>query len=508
MRSHSPVPVEEFMGLYDRGDPDRVPFNHFRESENLDTANYGMAVRTRDGIGPHQTVVAPLGRILRIHNYVMQTRYTLLVLRLNDDGDGEIYHVLNSITVLGPILTIDGMTDFKVVSYNGRAYISPFSSYGTAPAIIEKGVENEFLYVYEGDGTPARKAAGAGPGTGGTITVANATTELSDAGFHLFGVLYEYDTGYLTAPGYFTTFTSDGTGYDFSGIPVSADPNVVARRIVMTKEITNYNGDTTGYDYFFIPDGRIPNNTSTVLDDITVFDLDLLEDASHLVDNYAEIPAGAALGLYHDRLVIGATFDDISLLLLSAPGEPEAIDQILGVLVVPLDGNPITHVQELRDILYVYKRSRTVSYVDNGGDPSEWEFTIIDQAIGCPVHGVATVIDSGGVSVDFLISCTFNGIMLFNGQYVKPELSWKIQQFWADLDRNEYRRIQIVNSVVKKRIFIALPDRKMLVGDYSNGMDPQKIKWWPWKFDIQVNTVALTNIDDVILGSETRLVET
>ncbi len=505
MRSHQPFPVEDFWGLFDRGDPDKVPFNHFRSCENLDTASFGLGVKSRDGIGPHQTVAAPLGRILRIHNYVMQTQYTLLVLRLNDSDEGEIYHVINNITVLGPILTIAGMTDFKVVSYNGRAYISPFSSFGTSPAIIEKGLQNEFVYVYLGDGVAARKAAGAGPGTGGALVVAN-DTGASDTGVHNFGVLYEFDTGFLTAPGYFVSFTSNGTGFDFSNIPVSGDTHVVARRIVMTKQIINYNGDTTGYQYFFIPDGRIPDNTSTVLPGISVFDADLFEDASHLIDNYSEIPAGAALGLYHDRLLVGATFTDISLILVSSPGEPEAIDQIVGLLIVPLDGNPVTHVQELRDVLYAYKRSRTVGYSDNGGDPADWPFTVVDQAIGTPVFGVATVIDSGGMSTDFLITCTYNGIMLFNGQYSKPELSWKIQKFWFDLNRNDFRRIQIVNSSVKKRIYIALPNRKMLVGDYSQGLDPQKIKWWPWLFDIQINTVALTNIDDVILGSETRLV--
>jgi hypothetical protein len=504
MRDHKPIPVEDFQGLWSRGDEENCPANHFRDCENLDTLGFAHGVQSRDGIGPHQNVAAPLGRVLRIHNYVMQTAYTLLVLVLNDSDEGEIYHVINDITVLGPILTIATMRDFKIESYNGRAYITPFASSGTGDAIIEKGLQNEFLYVYKGDGTAARKAAG-NPPTAGSITIANDGAQLSDAGDHLFGVCYETDTGYITAPARFTLFNSNGTGFDFSNIPVSPDSFVVARRIVMTKVIVDYNGNTEGYQYFFIPDGRIPDNTATTLSNITVFDADLLEDASHLIDNYAEIPAGAGLWQYHDRLVLSTTFDDISLAIVSSEGEPESINQITGIIIVPLDGNPITNGRELRDIMYVFKRSRTVGYADNGGDPIDWTFTVIDQAVGCPVHGIATVIDSGGVSIDFLLVCSYNGVMVFNGQYSKPELSWKVQQFWFDIDRAQFARIQIINSTIKKQVFIALPDRKMLKADYSQGLDPMKVKWWPMRFDIQINTVALTNIDDVIMGSETIL---
>lgn len=507
MRDHTPQPIEAFNGLWDRGDDSNCPFDHFRDCDNIDTFGFANSVKSRDGLGISQNLAAPLGRILRIHNYVMQTDYTLLILRLNDADHGEIYHQINDITLLGPILTINDMRDFKVESYAGRAYITPFKSYDSTnnTTTVEKGLDNEFLYVYKGDGVAARKAAGASP-TAGSITIANDGGQLSDAGDHLFGVAYETDTGYITAPGRFTLFNSNGTGFDFTNIPVSPDTFVVARRLVMTKVITNYNGDTEGYQYFFIPNGRIPNNTATSLSNITVFDADLVEDASHLIDNFSEIPAGAALGLYHDRLAIGATFDDISAMWLSAPGEPEAISQIDGLLIVPLDGNPITNCRELRDVFYVFKRSRTVGYSDNGGEPSEWPFTVVDQGTGCPVHGIATVIDSGGVNQDFILITSYNGVQVFNGQYAKPELSWKIQGFWFDQDRDEFRKIQLVMSTVKKLIYIALPDRTLLVGDYSSGLGPMQIKWWPYSFFIGVDTVALVNIDTFIMGSESRLI--
>ncbi|MET0786449.1 MAG: hypothetical protein ABWY25_07080, partial [Paenisporosarcina sp.] len=410
-----------------------------------------------------------------------------------------------STTLLGPILTLANMTDFKCVSFAGRAYISPFTTYGTGDDAHEKGLQNEFLYVYSGDGTAARKAAGSSPGAG-TLTITDGTGN-TDAGFHLFGVCYETDTGFITAPGYFTGHTTSASnGVSFAAIPVSGSVNVVARRLVATKVIPDYNGDTTGYTYYFIPDGRIPNNTALTLSNISFFDIDLLEDASHLIDNYAEIPAGAALGLYHNRLVVGATYTDISLILLSAVGEPEAIDQISGLLIVPLDGTAITNFQELRDVLYVFKRAKTVGYSDNGDTPSSWPFTQVDQAIGCPVHGIATVIDSGGTSADYVITSSYAGVMVFNGQYAKPELSWKIQGFWFRQIRNDFRYIQMCVDTISKNLYIVLPDRKLLKADYSEGMDPKKIKWWPFRFDVRLTSVAIVNIDDIILGADTRLI--
>jgi hypothetical protein len=227
-----------------------------------------------------------------------------------------------------------------------------------------------------------------------------------------------------------------------------------------------------------------------------------LEDASHLFDNYAEIPAGAVLSLFHGRLCLASTFADGNLTLLSAAGEPEAISQIDGILAVQPDSNPVTNLQELRDILYVFKRSRTVAFGDNSDVPATWLPTIIDTALGTSVHGVATVLDSGGSSVDFLIVCTYQGISLFNGLFIAPELSFKIEDYWKLLDRNEFRKIQIVNAPIQKEIYIVLPTQLLLAGNYALGMDPKNMRWWPWSYIAAPNTVAIVNIDEIVLGAD------
>lgn len=504
-QGHKPNIIDELNGLWQRGDPETCPKDHFTDCNNIQFTGT-VGIETRPGISVTQDIAAPLTNIIRIYNFITQDANTLLVL----DTEGDIYHVLDADTTVGPILTVVGMTDFAFIPVAGRAYISPFKTYGTGSDAQEKGIDNEFLYVYLGDGTPARKAAGAAP-INGIPPFAGANSGSSghtDAGFHIFAVVYESNTGFLTAPGpsgaFVTLTTLPNKRVDFSNIPVPSD--VIAfpfKWIVATKIVTSYNGDETGYQLFFIPGSRIASSTTTL--GISFYDADLLDDASHLVDNYAEIPAGAVLTEYQTRLILCTTFDDISLGLVSAPGEPEAISQIDGLIIAPLDGNPITNAAELRQILYVFKKSRTIAFTDNGDVPSSWPMTPIDQAIGCPVHGIATVVDSGSTNIDYLIVSSFKGINLFNGRYQDTELTWKIQDFWLAMEKNDFRNIQILNDSIIQRLYLTLPNFKMLYGDYSNGLNPKKMRWSPWSFDIRCRTIALWNLNTLIIGSDRRL---
>lgn len=501
VRSHAPVTFSSFMGLWDRGDKDNTPLDHFQGCENI--AFIGNAgVTTRPGVGISQSVALPLDNIKRLYNYPTQTGNTLIAL-VYDAGTntGSIYHVVDASTVFGPLLSIVGMTDFAFIPYAGRGYISPFSSFVVGDLNQEKGLSGEFLYVYRGDGTAATQAAGAG--LTGTLTIANGAAGFTDPGLHLFGFVSETDTGYLAPPGALQAFTTLSTNsVSFGNVPVSADLHVVKRHLVATIAIVGFNGNLEGYQYFFVPNATINDNTTTALNNISFYDADLLDDASHLFNNYTAIPAGAVLNLYHNRLCLSATFTDISITIVSQVGEPEAIDQVAGLIITPLDGNPITNGQELRDVLYIMKRARTVSYIDNGGDPSSWPLVVVDNALGTSVHGIATVLDSGSNSVDFLIVATYQGVSLFNGRYTTPELSWKIENRWQGQDRNNFRNIQILNAPIQKEIYIILPDKTLMVGNYGLGMDYKNIRWAPWTFFPGFNTVAVVNIDQIIIGSD------
>ncbi len=497
MRDHQPITIDELKGLWDRGDIEEVPLDHFSEAVNV--KQYGStAIETRDGLGRHQDVASPLANILRMYNYPTTDKNTILVLT----AGGNIYHVVDSTTIFGPILTIPLMTDFGFVPYAGRAYITPFGTELVGSLNRERGLNGQFLYVYKGDGTAARKAAGTAPV--GALTVLNGAVGFTDAGIHTFAVVYETDTGYLTAPGAAVSFTTSANqSVSFSNVPISPDPFVTKRHIVASKVIQTYNNDVNGYQFFFIPGATIPNNVGTTLSDISFFDADLLSDASHLLDNFAEIKAGVGLCIYHNRLCLWTEYDNISVVRVSAEGEPEAINQIDGLLLVPPDGNPITNGAELRDVLYITKRNKTVSFVDNGDVPTSWPLNTVDAAMGTGVHGIATVLDSGSSNVDFLIVGTYKGIALFNGRYILPELSWKIQSLWLGQNfKNLNRRIQLVNDSQNQILWTVLTDQRLLYGSYKNGFDPQNFFWCPYEFDVKVNTICLINISELILGCD------
>lgn len=505
LRGHEPIILDRFNGLWQRGDPDGVPRDHFIDCQNIQfigTSEFG----TRNGIGLFQDVNIPLSNVRRFYNYPTPTGNTVIALVINDADEGEIYHVLNSTTTFGPLLTLAGMVDFAFQPYAGRGYISPIGYYTMTTTDnedlnIEKGLENEVLYVYAGDGTPARAAAGT-PLTG-NMTIANGIAGDMDGGLKIFGWVAETSSGYLTPPGALETFTTTaGITVSFTGVPTSGDPNIVRRHLVASKNITSYNGNLEGYDLFFVPGATIEDDVTTFLLNVGFFDQDLLEDASYLFDNYSEIPAVAWLALYHNRLIGGSTFDDINLTIVSAEGEPEAFNQIDGLLSIVPDGNPVTNGQELRDILYIFKRARTMAFVDNGDAPSTWPLTGIDDAIGTSIHGIATVLDSGGANVDKLIVCSYAGIYLFTGTYIEPALSWKIEDFWFLQDRNLYRLIQVVNDPISKRIMAVIPDQRILEGNYGNGMTAKNIRWTPLGFPRNINTIAIVNIDTIILGMD------
>jgi hypothetical protein len=498
-RDHEPITLEDFKGLFQRGDVEDTPMDHFAECDNLQSVGE-LGFGWRWGVGPHQDVLAPLANLRRIYNYPTNTGNTILVLIANG-ADGQIYHVVDDSTVFGPVLTITGMTDFAFVPYNGRAYISPFTTYQVGGLNVEKGLQNEFLYVYAGDGTAARKAAGATPA--GTLTIGNGAAGHTDAGVHTFGVVGQTDTGYLSAPIALNSFvTGPALSVSFSTIPTFVGAQWTKRHIVASKVIQTYNGDVAGYQFFFIPGATINDNVTTTLSNISFYDQDLLLDASHLIDNFSQIAAGTTLINYHNRLILGGEYNNISLYRVSAPGEPEAISQITGILTMPPDGNPITNGVVLRDVFYGFKRSKTASWVDNGDEPTTWPYQSVDEALGTPVHGVGTVLDSGSSNADYIFIATYKGMCLFNGRYVLPELSYKIQSNWYGMDRNEFRKIQVLHDPITQRVYYITTDRTIMVGDYTNGLDPKNIKWWPWSFIFYINTIAIVNIDQLILGTD------
>ena len=504
MRDHVPLKITEFNGFWKRGDVESTPNDHFSDAQNIKYIESGFM--TRDGLDVHLVSVGGclnLLNIVRAYTYLRPDRQSLLVL----DTDGNIYDTTGPTPCI-PILTIVGMTDFSFAAWAGRAYITPHNG--------ELGLQNEFVYVYLGYGASARKAAGAGPASTPAMTLALNFPGNISTGVHVFGVVFETDTGFLTSIGAFTQYNSIGVNkVDISVIPISADSFVKKRHIVATKAIDPlvFTGNLEEYEFFFIPNAVINDNTTTTLSAVNFYDSELIESASYLLDALSEIPAGVFINIYHNRLVVGGfygaansdplldTSENISTARVSTAGEPEAFDDVDGIIIAPIDGNPLTNGQEYRDLLYLFKLTRTYAYVDNDDVPSTWALSTIDQGIGCPPHGIATVLDSGGINIEYLIICDYSGVILFNGTYARPELSWKIQDYWLALDRDEFDRIQILNDTIGQLLYIVLPDWTMLYADCADGLNPKDIKWCPWVFPVRANTIAFINTNTLIIGS-------
>jgi hypothetical protein len=486
MRDHSPIVIDKFNGMWKRGDADSCPQDHFTDCNNI--AFYEGGFKWRDGLDLYKAIPD----VVRMYTYTKQTGQSLIIL----DSNGQFW---DSDFTSSPILTVSGATDFGFVSYAGRAYITPCDG--------ETGLQSEFVYVYLGNGTSARKAAGSKPtDTDGALAAANSGSAGNvEAGIHIFAVIYETNTGFLTAigPDTLPALTAPGSeSVNLSSIPVSPNSYVVKRHIVATKAInpTFYIGDTRGYQFFFVPNGEINNNTATTLT-VSFFDSELLEDASYLLDILEEIPAGAGLSVYHNRMTQYAEYDNESLIRVSNAGEPESFNAVDGLVVFPLDGKPITSVQEFRDVMYGFKNTKTNAWTDNGDAPSSWPLTILDQGIGCGLHGIAKALDSEGVNVDFLIVASYTGVYLFNGAYQTPELTWKIKDYWNTIAKLDYSFMHCLNDTIDKILYFALPDGTVLIGDYSNTLDYENIKWSPWTFKINVSCLALIDGNTLIVAS-------
>jgi hypothetical protein len=659
VRDHAPIVIENFNGLWDRGDEESCPSDHFIVADNVQYLESGIETRYPLNKWQANPPNPPIGKVIRLYNYVMQTGQSLLVMI---EG-GWIYHLIGPNVQHGPIAYFPTATDFAFVSIAGKAYISPFKTHIDATGqTYELGLENEKVWVYNGStapGTPARITGGVKPTNGGlkpfiifndindgTITKGihfmvivfrdatgpqlyepgavqmvdapgnlkvqltniplgptgtvsrdivmtksidpkdieagaagwyiahnipdNSTTDFkldiaddkmtvgagwvganpnahymacvnssikgfSETGFHLFAVVYETDTGYLTQPGpeFFcgNTFVNVRRQVQIYNLPTTTDPTIKKRHIIATKTITEYNGDQRGYQFFFVPGAVINNANIDTGISFSMYDSDLISDASHLLDNYESIPAGVALSTYHSRMVVVGLStvpdppsvtphdpdlpvvaphadllrpDNRSVALISAPGEPEAISKVDGLIVTPLDGSPLTNAQEFRDILYLFKKTRTYAYSDNFDVPSSWVEEVLDQGIGAPVHGIGTVLDSGGVNTDFLLIVDWSGLMLFNGTYSRPELTFKVEDFWYAQNRNGFHSVQIANDSIGKKIYITLPvphRNFILYADYSNGLDAKNIKWSKWVFDGAINSICLMETNRLIIGA-------
>lgn len=484
LRGHQTRTFRGIKGRYNRGpDKENIPPAYLLTEKNLMFSDTG--IYSRDGSAVY---LAPPGsgpstkwngKVRRMYEFKRVNEASRLLIL--DDS----YNIYDSSNLDAPILTVAQMVDFSVVVLFNRAYISPHDGV--------RGLTGEKVYVYTGTG--AARPAACSPPSGHTLTAANASASGHiDKGDHLFAVLYLTDTGAYSkmglATGEFIKWTADGThGVKISGIPTG--PSFVTKvYIVGTRVLTNYNGDPALQQWYFIPNANVTNGTA-LLDNIDFYDGNLADDASYLLYNLSEIPAGVKLAEYQGRLVeIGEAVADFQV-RVSAAGKPEEVSDLDNTLVIdPGDmGGGAKNAVEYRGMLYLTKGQRTYATQDNGQAPNTWAITLVDGNIGAEPLCASTFLDSKtkGTRDQFIVADR-TGFFLFSGSYgSEKELSYVIGDDWKRINPLYFHKVQVIVDPINFRIYITAPlddatdCSHILYCSYHEGLTAGLVKWSIWE---------------------------
>jgi hypothetical protein len=485
-----PVTVEDWNGMWNRGIADSAPNGYFQDSLNVKFND--SDVLTRDG----SIKVLTQSNIVRFFMY-KRLGETPRIIYLTTTG--QLYDSLFPGT---PIWTDATFLDFSLINFNNRAYITPHNRV--------TGIAGKFVLVYDGSGT-ARLAGGAAP-TGFTLGITEpATSGKCEAGIHLVAIVFESSSGFLSAPGpaiYGQITSTGGHTIDLSAVQVGG-VGTVARRIVATKAIQSYNGNQNGYQFYLVGSangGRIPNNTATTwTGQLSFYDSDLTVTADYLFDNRPFIPAGTCIGQYSGRMFVGGINGDEHTLYLSKSGEPEQFDSVAGFISTnPFDSaSGIKNAFTFRNNLTIAKSNRTYATTDNGGDPISWNEPVeMDNGVGTECFGISTILDSKGQQTDRAYVAHASGLMIYEGYYRRPELSWVVADTWKRITASVFNLIQICVDTTNSAVYVSVPldgstsISHILYGYYGTaygryGFDPKLVKWSLWQFQPGTKSICV-----------------
>jgi len=496
VRDHNQIVIRDFKGRWKRGQPESCPIDHAIDEVNC--------IFTKNGLEPRPGITQ-LSSITASHNIVRMQVYH------RNDGDrilaldtvGNIFDTGASIP-LSPVYTDAAITDFAVHSMFNRAFITPQN--------LKTGINGKNLIVYSGNGG-ARLAGGAPPGVAAGFAAASAGAGNGpDAGNIIFSVVFETDTGFITqALNNFILYNSPGgLQVTISNIPTGGG-TVVARRIIATRVFqTAYSGRYRDYAYFFVPGGRIADNVTTSIT-LNFFSNDLVSDSTYLLDIIQNPPAFLGLNEYNGALVGWGENANPHLLRVSISGNPESFSSTSGLLQIApgdfasivglsTDQGGLKNCVPMNGNLYLHKSVRTYYVRDDGsGQASNWSPIEIDKGIGAELFSTSKVMDTEGSNVGQYLVGSPGGIYLFNGSFNPQPLTYKIQDDWDSIVPQDRAYTNIVIDSVAKRVYITGKFRTqpntqsgkmcIMMGDFSEGLDPQSIKWSYWVSGITIDSL-------------------
>lgn len=284
--------------------------------------------------------------------------------------------------------------------------------------------------------------------------------------------------------------TTDGVhAVDLGNIPLG--PAGTKRRIILATRADEQ-------EFFFVP--NVPGSLSELNDNTTTTttinfdDTDLVDSADYLFDILEQIPGGAGMCKYRNRLVLVGPYlagiDERAL--LSNINDFETFSWVSGYVQVQneRDSNDLMSCYVLRDTLYLAKFVGTFAVEDNGNEPSTWKPTIIDAVVGSYHHGLSnfTETQSAPDTGDIILVASRSGLYLFDGVFRRPELSWKIQSLWDRINHDQFGRVTVSQDPWRHRIYLAVPldgatdPTHVLVCDYTDGRTPEAVRWSIFQF--------------------------
>jgi hypothetical protein len=485
IENHVPIPITTFNGLWDRGPDEAVPIDHFSMAQNLKFKP--SAFYTREG----SILDVACGAVLRFHVYKITGQASRLLILLNNNS------IYDSVNMGAPILTIPGMLDFSMETFFDRAYITPHNGL--------TGLPGQFVHYYTGSGV-ARIAGGPGPAVAPPITVVQGGPGKIDKGVHAFAVGFETATGFITPLGGYTGLvTAGGKTVEMSNIPIGP-AGTIARIIFSTKDVADpatglYNWDYGNAEWFFAPNGRIADNITTSKS-LSFFDADLVDQADYILEQLSAIPAGVGITSYQGSMVVWGEDANQSTVRISRPGQPESFNAVEGFLQVePTNGGGVRNCVEFRSSLYILKSQRCYATQATDQEALFWTCPLLDGSIGTECHGIGKIFERNSNTVDKYLVSSRRGILLFTGNF-SEELTWKVKDIWNRVTKTHFHRIQVLIDSDAQFVYVSLPldgslvTNAVLFGDYTQGLDSEKIKWSLWSFPHNPVSIAL-DVDDL-----------
>lgn len=486
------VTISKFRGLYKRGLADQCPSDHAVCCENVIFNKMGE-VSSRYGIAPSVYLAHNVTRMFLANNKGIQASL------LTCDGNGNIYQDGNS----SPLFSWAGMFDFAALNMFGYTFILGIMNTvsGTPPN----------LQIWDGT-NPPRDAAGVAPVA---ASLAATTTGSGNVGVGVYSIAVSFVTasGFVTRPGPSTggvftavTVTSAGnTTIALTGIP-TGPTGTIARQILVTQ------GNQLLFFYLGANEGGFINDNTTTTATLNFFDTDLAISADSLFDQMEAIAGSnltGTLARYHNRMFV-VQFSTV--VLASAISNAESIDEVTGFFQVDdqTDGNMVFALCTLQDVLYAVKFPGIFAVQDNGQEPAFWSIFLVDGGVGSAAQGISTLVgseSSASTAQQFLLS-DLNGLYVFNGGIVRPVLTWKIDDIWKTINMRAFYNVTCFIDVYHDTIYILVPiypsssPNLLLVGDYSEGLDYQNIKWSIFTFPFTPSSIALLYYDGNMDGSD------